>query len=218
MQSQRLASMLIDVDAAMRGAGDGPSIVLSSGAAPGSQENLVDDLGSQKEDAMKESAEPEAEPVVVAEKDHAVHVCAAKEGEQKGDTSGDADLQAEAYASTGIIPDMPQPAVLLDSSCIGRDGGDQDDVNIPGRSVPVHTRQVDRPSDFWDDRPSFELWIQDSVFNKIPDRVTPAVADTPCAEKAPTECMPDYPASGFILLILFPFCSKLLLIIVLFLS
>ena len=107
MQSQQLASMLNDVDAAMRGGGDGPSIVLSSGTAPNNQQNMVNDFGSQKDDARKKAAEPEAEPDACAAKDNEVHGCAAKQGEENVEKPVDVEVQAEPNASTGIIPEVP---------------------------------------------------------------------------------------------------------------
>ena len=137
MQSQCLACMLIDVDASIRGGDDGPSIVLSSGAAPDSQNNMVNDLGSQNNIVLEDAVQTEAEPDVDATKDQELHGCAAKEGEGNIDTGGDVEVLAE-----------PQPVVLLDSSCVASAGGDQVAANSPEKSAPVLAQQQKRTADF----------------------------------------------------------------------
>ncbi|KAM0884755.1 hypothetical protein ACQ4PT_030772 [Festuca glaucescens] len=104
MYSQRMSALLVDVDAVIR-EGDGPSLVFPS--AENGEQSTNPNVSSEEQDAAKDGE------------------VAMDEGDDDNDDDAEADVDfhadevedySEVLARSGI-PDVPQPAILVDSSC-----------------------------------------------------------------------------------------------------
>jgi hypothetical protein len=117
MHSNRTTALLIDVEVAIA-EGDAPEIVFPSG-----QDGVVDDNGIGVETDEKEN-EAKVDDSEVTKDDEAV---AETEVDEQHTTKGP---EMEAHST---IADVPQPAIMLDSSTGGH-AGDENIVHSPARS------------------------------------------------------------------------------------
>ncbi|KAM0880409.1 hypothetical protein ACQ4PT_033595 [Festuca glaucescens] len=137
MQSQRMSTLLNDVDAALKEA-DGPSIVFSSGAATHAGGNTNADFASEQQGAATEGEVPEAE----GEEDEVL-----LDESEDNDTDEDAEeedgseedepmcaAKEPGVHSHNVALDVPQSVVMTDSSCLGGNIGEQQIVDSPARS------------------------------------------------------------------------------------
>ncbi|KAM0880408.1 hypothetical protein ACQ4PT_033595 [Festuca glaucescens] len=200
MQSQRMSTLLNDVDAALKEA-DGPSIVFSSGAATHAGGNTNADFASEQQGAATEGEVPEAE----GEEDEVL-----LDESEDNDTDEDAEeedgseedepmcaAKEPGVHSHNVALDVPQSVVMTDSSCLGGNIGEQQIVDSPARS-PFAFDEVRCAS--WNmapDAPTMDLFEQGTAdynffVGNIPDPpsrtsngadIATLSADVPSAQK-----------------------------------
>ena len=120
MQSQRMSALLIDLDAALKEE-DEPNVEFPTGPAAGGDQNMGD-AGS--EDHGNGNWDVDAESIDKGEKDEEADPQMGDAG--SGDPDADAEKVAEVHTSSRATTDVPQAAVILDSSTIV--GGDAAEV------------------------------------------------------------------------------------------
>ncbi|KAM0860727.1 hypothetical protein ACQ4PT_046390 [Festuca glaucescens] len=120
MQSQRMAALLIDIDAAMK-EGDGPSVHFPTGG--GVEDETMDAADGHEDEGTANQADEET-----------------PEDDSEGIENDEVVVEANAADMDihTLVMDIPQSAVLLDSSTGGADVGEQVAVNSPVRS-PMHS-------------------------------------------------------------------------------
>jgi hypothetical protein len=147
LHANRMSALLIDIEAAIAEGNDPPEVVF-----PTRQDGVVDDHGPDVETIDKEDVENEAkvDDFEATKDDEDFAETEVKElREAKGP-------EVEAQSS---VTDVPQPAVLLDSST--GDAGDENDVHSHARS-PFFSRspRKDISDEAWNaapDAPSMDL-------------------------------------------------------------
>ncbi|KAM0855463.1 hypothetical protein ACQ4PT_049751 [Festuca glaucescens] len=163
MYSQRMSALLVDVDAIIRER-DGPSLVFAS--ATNGEQNTNPNVSSEEHDAAKDGE------VAMDEADD----------DNDDDAEADVDFHAdevedypEVHARSGI-PDVPQPVILVDSSCKGGYTGEMQCVDSPVRSLFRSSIPRGISAEEWNralDPPSMDLFSPGSEefvdFNRIPD-------------------------------------------------
>ena len=192
MQSKRMSSLLVDVDAAMTEA-DEPSVLFTT-VSPGDHDanNQKDSSGSQG--ARSENVDVHAEETDLgAANDVDVNKAAAKESVGNDVAPTVDDLFAPQHSRAGGVADEQQAAVITDSLQTVGFSGEQEDVSSPishnVEVLPVQSPKRFVPEGFWDDCPSFELFSQDDPLyvdsEDAPKRANDAVGtplvDTTCA-------------------------------------
>lgn len=201
MQSQRMSSLLVDVDAAMREADDS-SIVFPNVASQDQYPNNKNGSGSSEQGRSKEDDVHDEETDLGAANDVELNMAAAQDAVGHDGAPIVDQLHASEH-SCGRVPDEQQTAVIIDSNRTGGDSGLQEDASSPIRSdfpvfhvpIPTPTRSV--PPGYWDDCPSFELFSQDDPLfmgsDDAPTRASdaPGTVDVcmPCAAEGPTGSM-----------------------------
>ncbi|KAM0858361.1 hypothetical protein ACQ4PT_047884 [Festuca glaucescens] len=113
MQSQRMAALLIDIDAAMK-EGDGPSVHFPTGG--GVEDETMDAADVHEDEGTANQADEET-----------------PEADSEGTENDEVVVEANAadMDTHTLVVDMPQSAVLLDSSTGGADVGEQVAINSP---------------------------------------------------------------------------------------
>ncbi|KAM0924551.1 hypothetical protein ACQ4PT_004545 [Festuca glaucescens] len=186
-----MSALLVDVDAASR-EDDGPSLVFPKAANGGDRANPNASSGEQTTTADGEVRMDEADDDNNND----------AEAEYVNDHEDEVEDYPEVHARNGI-PDIPQPAILVDSSCQDDHIGEQHCVDSPVRSQYRSGIPKGISVEAWNrapDPPSTELFPPGSeeydYFNKIPDNpshnsVASAAGDdtdVSCVEKtAPVE-------------------------------
>ena len=146
MQSQRMSSLLVDVDAAMREADD-PNIVFTNVASQGQDPNNKNGSSSSEQGRSKEDDVHDEETELGVANDVELNMAAAQEAVGHDGAPTVVQLHASEH-SCGGVPDEQQTAVIIDSSHTGGDSGLQEDVSSPIRSdfpvlpVPTPTRNI----------------------------------------------------------------------------
>ncbi|KAM0921496.1 hypothetical protein ACQ4PT_006788 [Festuca glaucescens] len=163
MYSQRMSALLVDVDAAIR-EGDGPSIVFPSEA--NGQQSTNTNVSSEEQDAAKDGEIP------------------MDEGDDNSgdDAEEDVDFQTDVVEdypevhARSSIPDVPQPAILVDSSFKEGYTGELKSVDSPVRSLFRSSIPKGISAEAWNrapDPPSMDLFPEGSekfeYFNRIPE-------------------------------------------------
>ena len=120
MQSQRMSALLIDVEAALKEE-DEPNLEFPTGPAAGGDQNM-DDAGS--EDHGNGNWDVDVESIDKGEKDEEADPQMGDAGSEDPDAA--AEKVDEVHASSRATTDVPQAAVILDSSTIV--GGDAAEV------------------------------------------------------------------------------------------
>jgi hypothetical protein len=178
MYSQRMSALLVDVDALIQ-EGDGPSIVFPSEA--NGEQSTNPNVSTEEHDAAKDGQN------TMDEGDH-------NSGDHNSgdETEEDVDLQTDAmedypevHARSGI-PDVPQPAIIVDASFKQGYTGEFNSVDSPVRSPFRSSIPEGVSAESWNrapDPPSMDLFPQGSeeweFFNAIPDRTSlRSTADT----------------------------------------
>ena len=118
MQSQRMSALLIDLDAALKEE-DEPNVEFPTGPAAGGDQNMGD-AGS--EDHGNGNWDVDAESIDKGEKDEEADPQMGDAG--SGDPDADAEKVAEVHTSSRATTDVPQAAVILDSSTIVGDAAE----------------------------------------------------------------------------------------------
>ncbi|KAM0871679.1 hypothetical protein ACQ4PT_039226 [Festuca glaucescens] len=113
MQSQSMAALLIDVDAAIK-EGDGPSVEFSTGVSPEDDQVMDNAEGSEDEGTATDNDAQDAGKEVGDDDAGATH-----NGEHVG-----ASKEDEVHRCN-IVLDVPQVAILVDSSTMGGAVGEQ---------------------------------------------------------------------------------------------
>ncbi|KAM0884639.1 hypothetical protein ACQ4PT_030878 [Festuca glaucescens] len=113
MQSQRMAALLIDIDAAMK-EGDGPSVHFPTGG--GVEDETMDAADGHENEGTANQADEETEEA---------------DSEATENDEDVVEANATDMETHTLVVDMPQSAVLLDSSTGGADVGEQVVVNSP---------------------------------------------------------------------------------------
>ncbi|KAM0891690.1 hypothetical protein ACQ4PT_026256 [Festuca glaucescens] len=163
MYSQRMSALLVDVDAVIQ-EGDGPSIVFPSEA--NGEQSTNPNVSTEEQDAAKDGEIP------MDEGDH----------NSGDDAEEDVDLQTDAMEDYPEVhdcsskPDVPQPAILVDSSFKEGYTGELNFVDSPVRSPFRSSIPKGVSAEAWNrapDPPSMDLFPQGSeeweYFNTIPD-------------------------------------------------
>ncbi|KAM0890768.1 hypothetical protein ACQ4PT_026853 [Festuca glaucescens] len=149
MLSQRTAALLIDIDAAMK-EGDGPSVHFPTGG--GVEDETMDAADIHEDEGTANQADEET-----------------PEADSEGTENDKVVVEANAadMDTHTLVVDMPQSAILLDSSTGGADVGEQVAINSPVRS-PMHSPYSRIPEgisvEAWNrapDPPSMDLFSQD---------------------------------------------------------
>ncbi|KAM0832562.1 hypothetical protein ACQ4PT_064814 [Festuca glaucescens] len=149
MLSQRMAALLIDIDATMK-EGDGPSFHFPTGG--GVEDETMDAADVHEDEGTANQANEET-----------------PEANSEGTENDEVVVEANAadMDTHTLVVDMPQSAVLLDSSTGGADVGEQVAINSPVRS-PMHSPYSRIPEgisvEAWNrapDPPSMDLFSQD---------------------------------------------------------
>ncbi|KAM0905555.1 hypothetical protein ACQ4PT_017304 [Festuca glaucescens] len=161
MYSQRMSALLVDVDAAIR-EGDGPSIVFPSEA--NGQQSTNPNVSSEEQDAAKDGEIP------------------MDEGDDNSgdDAEEDVDFQTDVVEdypevhARSSIPDVPQPAIVVDSSFKEGYTGELKSVDSPVRSPFRSSIPKGISAEAWNrapDPPSMDLFPEGSeefeYFNRI---------------------------------------------------
>ncbi|KAM0894787.1 hypothetical protein ACQ4PT_024246 [Festuca glaucescens] len=149
MHSQRMAALLIDIDAAMK-EGDGPSVHFPTGG--GVEDENMDGADEREDEGTANEADEEI-----------------PEADSEGTDNDEFVVEASAadMGTHTLVVDMPQSAVLLDSSTGGFVAGEQVAVDSPVRS-PMNSPFSRIPEgisvEAWNrapDPPSMDLFSQD---------------------------------------------------------
>ncbi|KAM0877794.1 hypothetical protein ACQ4PT_035259 [Festuca glaucescens] len=149
MHSQRMAALLIDIDAAMK-EGDGPSVHFPTGG--GVEDENMDGADGREDEGTANEADEEI-----------------PEADSEGTDNDEFVVEASAadMGTHTLVVDMPQSAVLLDSSTGGFVAGEQVAVDSPVRS-PMNSTFSRIPEgisvEAWNrapDPPSMDLFSQD---------------------------------------------------------
>ncbi|KAM0827702.1 hypothetical protein ACQ4PT_068020 [Festuca glaucescens] len=149
MHSQRMAALLIDIDAAMK-EGDGPSVHFPTGG--GVEDENMDGADGREDEGTANEADEEI-----------------PEADSEGTDNDEFVVEASAadMGTHTLVVDMPQSAVLLDSSTGGFVAGEQVAVDSPVRS-PMNSPFSRIPEgisvEAWNrapDPPSMDLFSQD---------------------------------------------------------
>ncbi|KAM0904307.1 hypothetical protein ACQ4PT_018098 [Festuca glaucescens] len=149
MHSQRMAALLIDIDAAMK-EGDGPSVHFPTGG--GVEDENMDGADGREDEGTANEADEEI-----------------PEADSEGTDNDEFVVEASAadMGTHTLVVNMPQSAVLLDSSTGGFVAGEQVAVDSPVRS-PMNSPFSRIPEgisvEAWNrapDPPSMDLFSQD---------------------------------------------------------
>ncbi|KAM0821849.1 hypothetical protein ACQ4PT_071901 [Festuca glaucescens] len=153
MQSQRMAALLIDIDTAMK-EGDGPSVHFPTGG--GVEDETMDAADEHENEGFHEGTANQADEETPEADSEAT------ENDEDVVEANVADMDTHT-----LVVDVPQSAIMLDSSTGGADVGEQVAVNSPVRS-PMHSPYSRIPEgisvEAWNratDPPSMELFSQD---------------------------------------------------------
>ncbi|KAM0883488.1 hypothetical protein ACQ4PT_031593 [Festuca glaucescens] len=159
MQSQRMAALLIDVAAAMK-EGDAPSVDFPTGGGVQEDQTMDDAEGYGDEGSTKQADVQNVEAAVEDDSE------ALQDNEHLVEANDEANVD-DVHTHNRVL-DIPQAAVLLDSSTGGGDVGEQVAVDSPVWS-PIRIPYFRIPDgislEAWNrapDPPSMELFSQDT--------------------------------------------------------
>jgi len=172
MNAHRMASLLLDVDAAQNSQDD-PSVMFPTEAAPEKEPNgnaemrSEFDMGSEEQGIEKEGGVLEAE--AMGDMEHVDYRSTDEETDDDDEVNLAAKFRVLKRART-TTQDVPQPAIIVDLLTPGGDVGGLPAVNSPVsspyRSSPPHGISIEA----WNaapDAPSFELFSQeDNIMEK----------------------------------------------------
>lgn len=172
MNAHRMASLLLDVDAAQNSQDD-PSVMFPTEAAPEKEPNgnaemrSEFDMGSEEQGIEKEGGVLEAE--AKGDMEHVDYRSTDEETDDDDEVNLAAKFRVLKHART-TTQDVPQPAIIVDLLTPGGVVGGLPDVNSPVsspyRSSPPHGISIEA----WNaapDAPSFELFSQeDNIMEK----------------------------------------------------
>jgi hypothetical protein len=178
MQAHRMAALLVDVEASLLVDGDGANVSFPTSDVPEDDQNKSHGAGEEEDEGVDDAnmgadfVEPA--PNVVAEALDS-ELVAKKVAESRltnpasdqvaeGSDSEPATNRYELVART-IAPDVPQPAVVMDSLTNAGDVGDQLVVNSPTRSMWQPSPRKDISDEAWNrapDAPSMDLFPEGS--------------------------------------------------------
>ncbi|KAM0858615.1 hypothetical protein ACQ4PT_047735 [Festuca glaucescens] len=143
MYFQQMLALLNDVDAALK-EGDGPSVTFPSDGDMRTDETANGDVRNNQEAAAKqgqvhEDGDKENDVTEVESDEYDLEDDEVPEAESEEDESEEDDEMLCApkvgtMQSRRAAPDVPQSAVMTDTSCLGGDIGEQQTVGCPVRS------------------------------------------------------------------------------------
>ncbi|KAM0832386.1 hypothetical protein ACQ4PT_064933 [Festuca glaucescens] len=143
MYFQQMLALLNDVDAALN-EGDGPSVTFPSDGDMRTDETANGDVrnnqeaaakqGQVHEDGDKENDVPEVESDEYDLEDDEVPEAESEEDESEEDDEMLCAAKVGTVQSRRATSDVPQSAVMTDTSCLGGDIGEQQTVGCPMRS------------------------------------------------------------------------------------